>query len=57
MKLEGKGIVKNMTLYNPKDYPPSYFLHMKGNIDSILEIKKSSITLITLMKAQSEPQH
>ena len=39
MKLEGKGIVKNMTLYNPKDYSPNYFLHMKGNIDSILEKK------------------
>lgn len=32
MKLEGKGIMKNMTLYNLKDYPPNYFLHMKGNI-------------------------
>lgn len=43
MKLEGKGIVKNMTLYNPKDYPPYYFLHMKGNIDSILE-KKNQVS-------------
>lgn len=56
MKLEGKGIMKNMTLYNLKDYHPNYFLHMKGNI-ALYWKKKSSITLITLMKAQSEPQH
>lgn len=43
MKLEGKGKMKNMTLYNLKDYPPNYFLYMKGNI-ALYWKKTSSIT-------------
>lgn len=44
MKLEGKGIMKNMALYSLKDYPPNYFLHMKGNIALYWKKKKHQVS-------------
>lgn len=37
MKLKGKGVMKNMILFNFKYSPPNYVLHIKENTDSILE--------------------
>lgn len=54
MKLEGKGIMKNMTLYNLKDYHPNFTY--EGKYCSILE-KKIKYHLNYFNEAQSELKH